>query len=158
ALPQGPMANAGLFVAMPQRQIVCWGSTFTGIQDPLLLRWCDVNDYTQWIAKPTNQAGSYRIPRGSKIVSGLQAANQGLIWTDLAVWSMQYLGQQFVYGFNEISTGCGLIAPKAAVSLNGTIYWMSQSQFFFMQPGGGVSPMPCPVWDNVFQLIDQNRI
>ncbi len=158
ALANGPPSNAGCFVAMPQRQIVCWGSTFTGIQDPLLLRWCDVNNYNVWIDQPTNQAGSYRIPRGSRIVGCLQAANQALIFTDLAVWSMQYIGQPFVYGFNEIGTGCGLIAPKAAVSLNGTIYWMSQSQFFSMPGGGGVAPMECPIWDNVFQLMDQTKL
>jgi hypothetical protein len=158
ALASGPPANDGCFVAMPQRQIVCWGSTFTGIQDHLLLRWCDVNNYNQWIAQPTNQAGSYRIPRGSRIVGCLQAANQALVFTDLAVWSMQYIGQEFVYGFNEIGTGCGLIAPKAAVSLNGTIYWMSQSQFFSMGPGGGATPLDCSVWDNVFQLMDQTKL
>lgn len=157
-LAQGPACNDGCFVAMPQRQIVCWGSTFTGIQDHLLIRWCDVNNYNIWLAQPTNQAGSYRIPRGSKIVGCIQAANQALVFTDLAVWSMQYIGQPFVYGFNEIGTGCGLIAPKAAVSLNGTIYWMSQSQFFSMAAGGGVTPLDCSVWDNVFQQIDQSKL
>lgn len=158
ALAAGPACNDGCFVAMPQRQIVCWGSTFTGIQDHLLLRWCDVNNYNQWIAQPTNQAGSYRIPRGSRIVGCIQAANQALVFTDLAVWSMQYIGQPFVYGFNEIGTGCGLIAPKAAVSLNGTIYWISQSQFFSMAGGGGVSPLPCAIWDNIFQLMDMSKV
>ena len=44
-ITNAPTVNAGMFVAMPQRQIVAWGSTFTGIGDPLLIRWCDVNDY-----------------------------------------------------------------------------------------------------------------
>ncbi len=158
AIANGPPANDGCFVAMPQRQIVCWGSTFTGIQDHLLLRWCDVNNFDIWIAQPTNQAGSYRIPRGSRIVGCIQAANQALIFTDLAVWSMQYIGQPFIYGFNEIGTGCGLIAPKAAVSLNGTIYWMSQSQFFTMAAGAGVTPMDCSIWDNIFQQMDQTKL
>lgn len=158
ALAAGPAANDGCFVAMPQRQIVCWGSTFTGIQDHLLLRWCDVNNYNTWIAQPTNQAGSFRIPRGSKIVGCLQVPNQALVFTDLAVWSMQYEGQPFIYGFNEIGTGCGLIAPKAAAVLNGATYWMSQSQFFAMPGGSGVVPLECPIWDNVFQLMDQTKL
>ena len=69
---------------MPQRQIVAWGSSFTGIQDPLLIRWCDVNDYTTWVATITNQAGSYRVPKGSKIVGCIQGPQQGCICTDLA--------------------------------------------------------------------------
>ena len=55
-----------------------------------------------------------------------QAAQQGLIWTDLAVWAMQYIGQPYVYSFNEIGTGCGLVSRKAACSMNNGVYWMSQ--------------------------------
>lgn len=156
-IPTAPVANAGIFVAMPQRQIVAWGSTFDGVQDPLLVRWCDVEDYTSWIALPTNQAGSYRIPKGSQIIGALQGPQQGLIWTDLAVWAMQYIGAPLVYGFNEIATGCGLIGPKAAASVNGVVYWMSQSQFYRLA-GQGVEPLPCPIWDVIFQDIDTSNL
>ena len=156
-IPEAPVANAGIFVAMPQRQIIAWGSTFNGVQDPLLIRWCDIENYEQWIALPTNQAGSYRIPKGSKIVGCIQGPQQGLIWTDLALWAMQYVGPPYVYSFNEIGTGCGLIAPKAAASLNGVIYWMSQSQFF-MYANGGVQGIQCPIWDVIFQDLDTTNL
>jgi hypothetical protein len=156
-IPEAPVANAGIFVAMPQRQIIAWGSTFNGVQDPLLLRWCDIENYEQWIALPTNQAGSYRIPKGSKIVGCIQGPQQGLIWTDLALWAMQYVGPPYVYSFNEIGTGCGLISPKAAASLNGVIYWMSQSQFF-MYANGGVQGIQCPIWDVIFQDLDTENL
>lgn len=149
----GPTINDGVFVAMPQRQIIAWGSSFTGIQDPLLIRWCDVNNPLQWIGQVINQAGSFRIPRGSKIVGALQMAQQGLIWTDIAVWSMQYINQPLIYSFNEIAAGCGLIGRKAAGVIGGTVYWMSQSQFFTIS-AEGVQIVPCPVWDVVFQQID----
>jgi len=156
-IPQAPPVNDGMFVAMPQRQIIAWGSTFTGIQDPLLVRWCDVNDYTSWIALPTNQAGSYRLPRGSKIVGCLQGPQQGLVWTDLNVWAMQYSGPPYVYQFNELGAGCGLIARKAAAAMNGIVYWMSQSQFFMLGPNG-VQSITCPVWDVIFQDLDTNHL
>lgn len=152
-IPQAPAANSGAFVAMPEQQIIAWGSTFNGIQDPMLVRWCDVGNLSVWIAQSTNQAGSYRIPRGSLIVGGIQGPQQGLLWTDLAVWAMQYVGQPFIYSFNEIGTGCGLIAPKAAASMNGIVYWMSQTQFFMLS-GEGVMPIYCPIWDVVFQTIN----
>lgn len=158
ALGQGPVCNAGAFVAMPQRQIVCWGSTFTGVQDPLLLRWCDVNNYFTWIAQATNQAGSYRIPKGSRIVGCIQIPNQILVFTDISVYSMLYIGQPFIYGFNEVGSGCGLIAPKAAANFSGTVFWMSQTQFFSMAPGGAPTPLLCPVWDDIFQIMDPNNI
>jgi hypothetical protein len=149
--------NDGVFVAMPQRQIIAWGSTFTGVKDPLLIRWCDVNNYDQWIGQITNQAGSYRIPKGSRIVQCIQGPQQGLIWTDLAVWAMQYAGPPYVYQFNEIGTGCGLIGRKAAASLGSIVYWMGPSQFYRLA-GSGVEPISCPVWDVIFQDLDTNNL
>lgn len=156
-IPEAPVVNDGIFVAMPQRQIIAWGSTFTGIQDPLLIRWCDVNNYNSWIGTVTNQAGSYRIPKGSRIVGCIQGPQQGLVWTDLACWAMQYVGPPFVYSFNEIGTGCGLIARKAAASIAGNVYWMGPSQFYKLS-GEGVTPVACPVWDVIFQDLDQTKL
>lgn len=154
---EAPSSNGGIFVAMPQRQIIAWGSTFNGIQDPLLIRWCDVENYQVWSAEVTNQAGSYRLTKGSKIVGAIQGPQQGLIWTDLAVWSMQYVGQPYIYQFNEIGTGCGLIASKAATSMGSTVFWMGQSQFY-MLAGNGVQPIQCPIWDVIFQDLDTNNL
>lgn len=156
-IPQAPVANHSIFLAMPQRQIVALGSTFTGVQDHLLIRWCDINNFNQWIALPTNQAGSYRLPRGSRIVGGMQGPQQGLIWTDLALWAMQYVNLPDVYNFNELATGCGLIGKKAMATLSGTVFWMGQSQFY-MYAGNGVQSLPCTVWDFVFQELDTAKV
>lgn len=156
-ITQAPTVNDGIFVAMPQRQIIAWGSTFTGIQDQLLIRWCDVNDYNSWIPLITNQAGSYRIPKGSRIICCIQGPQQGLVWTDLGVWAMQYVGPPYVYQFNELGTGCGAISRKCAGSMNGVVYWMGQSQFFRLA-GSGVEPIKCPIWDVIFQDLDTNNL
>ena len=156
-IPEAPSVNAGSFVAMPQRQIIAYGSTFTGIVDPLFIRWCDVENYNSWISTPTNQAGYYRIPKGSRIVQAIQGPQQGLIWTDLGVWAMQYVGPPYIYQFNEIGNGCGLIGRKAAASVNGVVYWMGPSQFYRLS-GSGVEPIRCPVWDVVFQDLDTSNL
>jgi hypothetical protein len=156
-IPEAPSVNEGMFVAMPQRQIVAWGSTYNGIKDPLQIRWCDVENYNDWIFSPTNQAGGYRIPKGSRIVQCIQGPQQGLIWTDLGCWSMQYIGPPYAYSFNEIGTGCGLIGRKAAGSVNGVVYWMGPSQFYRLS-GAGVEPIRCPVWDVIFQDIDRGNL
>jgi hypothetical protein len=88
----GPVFNGGLFVAMPQQILVTWGSTVTeGIgvrQDPLLVRWSDSQNFLEWSVTAITQAGSFRIPTGSKIVGGLQGPQQALIWTDIDVYAM----------------------------------------------------------------------
>lgn len=155
-ITNAPPVNDGMFVAMPQRQIIAWGSTFTGVQDPLLIRWCDVQDYTVWNASSTNQAGSYRLPKGSRIVGCMQGPQQGLVWTDLGVWAMQYIGQPYIYSFSEVGVGCGLIGRKAMGSFNGVVFWMGQSQFFKLA-SGGVEPIACPIWDVVFQDLDTSN-
>ena len=152
-ITQAPPVNAGFFIAMPERQIVAWGSTVTGIQDPLLLRWCDIEDYTVWTASSTNQAGSYRIPSGNRIVACIQASQQALIFTDIDLYAMQYVQPPLVYGFNKIASGCGLISPKAVAQQGPNVYWMSQRQFF-MATGQGVQVIDCPVWDYVYQNLD----
>ena len=152
-IPFAPSVNEGCFVAMPERQIIAYGSTFNGIQDPLLVRWTDIGNFTSWVATVSNQAGSFRIPKGSKIVGAMQGPQQGLLWTDTNLWSMQYINLPLVYSFNEIGSGCGLVGRKAMGSMGGVVYWMSQSQFY-MLAGGGVQPLPCPVWDVIFQDID----
>jgi hypothetical protein len=152
-----PVANNGCFVAMPQQQIVAWGSTFTGIIDPLLIRWCDVGDPTSWIGTAVNQAGSYRIPEGSAIIAAMQAQQQAIFWTDTSVWSMQYIGAPLVYSFNKIASGVGAIGPKSVGLLNNAIFWMSPSQFNMLSPQG-VTSIPCPIWDVIFQNLNTTYV
>jgi hypothetical protein len=151
-----PLVNSGIFVAMPQRQIVAYGSSFTLQSDPMLIRWCDVGNFGNWIASSTNQAGSYRIPTGSKIVCGIQGPQQGLIWTDTDLWAMQYVGTPFIYSFNKIGSNCGGVSRHCVGQLNGNVFWMSQRQFF-MSTGNGVQVLQCPIWDIVFQQLSTSQ-
>lgn len=152
-----PIFNEGIFVSMPQRIMVAYGSTVTNAigvqQDPLLVRWSAVEDFTTWIATAENQAGSYRIPTGSRIVGGLQGPVKGLIWTDLDVWAMNYIGYPYTFGFDKLGANCGLIGIAAACQLRGIVYWMGQSNFFYTS-GSGVEIINCSVWDYVFQNLD----
>ena len=157
AIAQGPVCSDGAFVAMPQRQVIAWASSFNGIQDHLLVRWCDIGNFFNWVASPTTRAGSYRIPRGSRIIAGLQMGQQSIILTDVGVWSMQYIGGQGVYSFNEIGIGTGLLARKAVAAYVGGLYWMGPTQFYKLGDQG-VQPMVCPVWDVVFQNLDLDNV
>lgn len=159
-----PIFNSGIFIAMPEQILVAYGSTAAAPgslgnsssaqqQDPLIVRWSDILDFTNWTPSTTTQAGSFHIPRGSKIVGGLQGPHQALIWTDIGVWAMSYLGYPLVFGFDELSSGCGLIGKHAAAVMRGTVYWMSTGNFFMLGPGG-VQSVPCSVWDLVFQDLD----
>lgn len=152
-----PTANLGMFVAMPQRQVIAYGSSFGNQVDPLLIRWCDVENFEDWIGTTTNQAGSFRIPTGSRIVGAVQTSQQALFWTDVDLYAMQYIGLPFVYSFNKISTECGLISPKAFGTAGPLTFWMGYNQFFILS-GEGAKVIQCPVWDIVFQNLNRNQV
>ena len=146
--------SAGIFVAAEQQQIIALAAGPTpGTGDPMLVRWCDVADFTDWTASATNQAGSFRLPRGSRIMGGLSGPQQNLIWTDTSLYAMQYLGLPYVWGFTPIGQGCGLIAPRAAGVLSDDVMWMAPSNFYHYE-GGQPTVIPCSVWDYVFKNLN----
>jgi hypothetical protein len=152
-----PVFNGGLFVSQQQEILVCWASTVQeqiGIQqDPLLINFSTVGDYTNFVPLATDQAGDFRIPTGSKIVGGIAAPNQDLIFTDIDCWAMNYEGFPLTFGFNKIGAGAGLISSHGVTQLRGNVFWMGQSNFYVYN-GSAVSVLPCPVWDFVFQNIN----
>lgn len=148
-----PSISTAMFIAMPALQVVSLGAEVGGTQDPLLIRWSDAGDYNTWTAASTNQAGSYRLTHGSRIIGGIQGALSGLIWTDDALWQMQYIGLPFVYTFTLISHGCGLIAPLAMGLLDRDVYWMG-IRGFFRYGSGAPEQLDCPVWDSIFLDLD----
>lgn len=162
-----PLFNGGIFVAAPAQILIAWGSTQThniGIdRDPLTYAWSDQLDFEFWspgVINPAtgniSQAGTARIPTGSKIVAGMQAPQQALLWTDLDLWAINYIGapeQGLTFGQTKIASSCGAIGSHSVGQLGNGVYWMGRSNFFALT-GNGVTPMPCTVWDVVFQDID----
>jgi len=148
----GPQKNGIMFVAI-QQQIMVVGGTIdaaTSNYDPMLLRWCDVGDYTVWIAGVDNQAGGFRLAIGSSVVAGLVVQGQNLIWTDNAVYSMSYIGFPLVWGFQPLGVNCGAVSAHSVGILGGAVYWMGPNQFFTMGPDGTPKILPCDVWDDAF--------
>jgi hypothetical protein len=156
-MPNAPVFNNGVFVSMAQQMVIAYGSTVPAsigvYQDPMLVKWCDVSDFTNWTPTVTNQAGSFRLSSGSVIVGGAATPTCDLIWTDIDVWTMNYVGSTFVFGFVKTGANCGLIAKHGFTQLAGNVYWFARNNFFAMA-GGSISPMPCSVWDVVFQDLD----
>lgn len=155
-----PLSNHGMFVAMPQAQVILWGTEpilDSGLIDPLLIRFSDVGTYNIWIAQVINQAGSYRLSRGSRIMGAIQAPQTTLIFTDTDVWSMSYIGPPLIYGFTIMGTGCGLVAPHAVVTLGRTTYWQGPDGFWKFGDGG-VQSLDCSVWDYIFFDLDTENI
>ena len=149
AITGAPTVNKGVFTGMPERHAIAFGSSTGGVQDPLLVRWSDVEDYTVWVASATNSAGSYRLVGGTEIMGWAAAPQEILVWTDSVLYAMRFQGLPYVYGFFQQGAACGLLAPNAAAVIAGTAYWMGRDGFWTY--AGQVRPLPCTVWDNVFR-------
>lgn len=156
-LYQGPMFNGGIFISMPQQILVAWRScqSVTGTQNNLLVRWSDAGDYTVWDAQPTNSAGAFTLPTGSIIMGGMQASNYSMIWTDTDAWIMQYVGGDVIFNFTQVGSGCGLIGKHAAGVIGNDIFWCGTNNFYTIE-NGGVEPLPCTVWDYIFQNLNSD--
>lgn len=153
-----PTINAAMFV-IPQAQIiVALGAEIGGEQEPLLVRWCDAGDFTDWTASTTNQAGSFQLSSGTTLVGGTVVGLGALLWTDTDVWYMQYIGYPLVFSFTQIAGSCGLIAMRAGGDTSGTVPWLSTRGFYIFQTGGGVNSVECPVWDFIFDNLDTTQL
>lgn len=154
-----PQANTFGFVSTQQQILVVCGSVndATSLFDPLLVRWSDAGDYTDFTPSVTNQAGSFRLQLGSACIAGISIGGRCLIWTDLGLYAMQYEGLPLVWGFQPLGTNCGLIGPQAMGVLGdeNSAVWMSHNQFFVSAGGGTPQVIPCPIWDRVFKNLSK---
>ena len=120
--------------------------------DPLLIRWSDQEDYTVWAPAATNQAGSYRLSTGSSIVANLQTRQEILVWTDAALYSMQYLGPPFVWGFQILGANLSIAGPNTAATASNVTYWMGLDKFYMYS--GRVETLYCPLRQYIFGDIN----
>lgn len=124
----------------------------TSVQDPMLIRWSDQEDYTVWYPQITNQAGSFRLSIGSQIITAQQTRQEVLVWTDAALYSMQYLGPPYVWGVQPLAPNISIAGPNAVATANNTTYWMGKDKFYVYT--GQVQTLPCTLWKYVFTDIN----
>ena len=132
-----------------------YGAYGVDMQDPLLIRWTAQESYTDWTPSATNQAGSYRLSHGSVIVGALQTRQEILVWTDAAVYAMQYLGPPYIYGFTLLADNISIASPNAMATANGVVYWMGTDKFYSYS--GRVETLPCSLRQYVFNDINRDQ-
>jgi hypothetical protein len=132
-----------------------YGAYGTTAIDPLLIRWTAQESYTDWTPTAINQAGSYRLSHGSEIVGALQTRQEIVVWTDAAIYSMQYLGPPNVYGFTLLADNISITSPNAMATASGVVYWMGVDKFYVYS--GRVETLPCAVRTYVYENINRDQ-
>ncbi len=142
-------------ISTPDRHLVMFGASDVGSasnQDPMMVKFSNQEDITEFTPKSTNTAGFQRLSDGSEIRAAVRSSGQILIWTDTSAHSMQFIGPPFTFGFKQIGRQCGCVGQHAAVDVDGVAYWMGASGGF-LKYDGSVQTIPCSVEDYVFTDI-----
>jgi len=120
--------------------------------DPMLVRWSDQENPYQWVPAITNQSGEFRLSHGSYIVTANSTRQETLVWTDSALYSMQYLGAPYVYGFNLLMDNLSVMSPNATITANNVTYWMGRDKFYTYS--GRVETLPCALRQYIFNDLN----
>ena len=128
------------------------GTARTGAVDPMLIAFSDQENNLDFEPKITNTAGSLRLSSGSAIIGGVKSRQETLVWTDTALYSMQFVGPPFTFSVNLINEGTGLVGPKAAITAPSAVFWMGYNNFYAYN--GSVQTLPCSVHNYVFNDIN----
>jgi hypothetical protein len=141
---------------------ICMGSTpydptsFNTVFNPLLVRWSDQGNPYEWVPEVTNQSGEQTLSHGSFIVATQNTRQEILIWTDTAIFSMQYIGPPFVWNFVLLDQDISIASQNAAQTVNNVTYWMGRDKFFMYT--GRVETLPCTLRQFVYNDINYDQL
>ena len=149
-----PTIAKQVLVSDVDRHVIAFGCNPLGssVQDPLLIRFSNQENATDWTPTATNTAGDLLIGSGSEIICAVETRQQILVFTDISLHAMQYLGPPFTFGISMISENTSIMSPMSTVAVDDTVFWMGQEEFYVYN--GSVSKLPCTVKDFVFSDLN----
>ena len=147
-----PTTAKAIMVSTENRHLIALGARDGSADDPMLIKWCDSEDYTSWTASATNTAGDKRLDSGNEIYCGVKNSREHLIFTDAALYSMRFEGPPYTFGFESIGMNGGIASPNAVKEMDGRVAWMGNGNFFIYD--GAIRVLPCEVLNHVFDDIN----
>lgn len=153
-----PTVAKKVIVSDVDRHVIAFGCdplNNIGVQDPLLIRFSDQESVVDWRPSTTNTAGDLRLGSGSKIVTAVETRQQILVFTDVSLHALQYIGPPFTFGINMISENITIRSPISVAAVEDTVYWMGKNEFYVYN--GGVQTLPCSVRDYVFSNFNATQ-
>lgn len=154
--PACPTIGALVRVSDNERHVIVFGGnnyfnsngSINNAQDPLLIKWSSQEDYTVWSPNALNSAGDLRLGSGTRIVHAVETKREILVWTDAALYSMQYLGPPYTYGINQIAANTTVMGFNCFANVDDNVFWMGTGKFYIYD--GRTTELPCPIQKYVF--------
>ena len=146
-----PIYQNYILVSDTSRFILIFGTNDYGstVLNPMLIRWSGQEDPYTWTPSITNQAGSIQLSHGSQIVTAIQTRQEIIVFTDTALYSLQYVGPPFVWSSQLLGDNVSIVGPNAVALASGIIFWMGVDKFYMYD--GRVQTLNCDLRRYVFQ-------
>jgi hypothetical protein len=147
---EAPVRSNFLLVSPNDGHVICFGTnSIDGTFDPLLVRWSDQEDFSNWAVSAGTTSRENPLADGTEIVGAVRSRGEILIWTDNSLHNMVFTGDRAsVFRFTQLGTKCGLIGPHAAIDYDGISYWMGENNFYAYD--GRVQNLPCTIRRHLF--------
>lgn len=146
-----PTIAKAILVSERDRHVIAFGcdpEADPGVQDPMIIRFSDQENPAEWRSLATTTAGELRLGSGSYIMTAIQTKQQIVVFTDISVHAMQYIGDPYTFGLQEVSSSISIMGPNAAVAVGDSVFWMGKNEFYVYS--GSVVQIPCDVKEFVF--------
>jgi hypothetical protein len=152
-----PTIQKFIFVSDTSRFVFAFGCNEIGsaIQNPMLIRWSDQESAADWTPAATGQAGSIQLSDGSELVTCLQTRQEIVVWTDSALYSLQYVGVPAVWRTEILASNISIYGPNAKAVASGVIYWMGVDKFY--KYDGRTQTLRCDLRQYIFSDINQSQ-
>jgi hypothetical protein len=151
-----PTIQNVIFVS-DNRFVFAFGCNDYGLtaQNPMLIRWSAQEDAANWTPSAANQASSLTLSHGSEIVTAVQTRQETVVFTDSAIYSLQYLGLPAVWGAQILGDNVSIISPNAAIVASGRVFWMGVDKFYVYD--GRVNTLNCDLRKYIYQDINLSQ-
>ena len=148
--PETPTLAIQVMVSDRDRHVIAFGANYGGgtAQDPLIIRFSNQEDPFTWTSTATNTAGDLRLGSGSTIIRAIETKREIVVFTDLAAYSLQFVGPPYTFGIQQLAAGISIAGFNSFATVDDTVYWMGKSAFYVYT--GKVDNFPCPLNNYVF--------
>lgn len=152
-----PTVNQFMLVSQRDRHVLALGAFdfFNDTIDPLLIRWCSTEDLNDWIPTSVNTSGDLRLYSGSKIVSGVRSRLETVIFTDVSVHTLPFVGGFDVFGLNIVGENVSILGPNCAVPVDSRVFFMAEADFYVYD--GIVRTLSCDVRNYVYENLNVDQ-
>ena len=155
-----PTSATQIIVSDRDRHLIAFGANnylnssnaVVSNQDAMLIRWSDQEDFTTWYPTATNSAGDLRLGTGSQIIRAVETKREILVFTDIALYSMQFIGPPYTYGIQQVSSNTTTIGFNAFAVVEDNVIWMGLNKFYIY--AGSTDEVMCPVKGYVFDNLN----